>query len=55
MNKIYIDHQVKEISELLIRDSKNENIDYFPIDRFFIERNGYLKKILSLNYLEFLL
>ncbi|MCJ8155341.1 hypothetical protein MKJ01_16365 [Chryseobacterium sp. SSA4.19] len=55
MNRIYIDHQVKEISELLIRDSKNKIIDYFPIDRFFIERNRYLEKILSLNYLELLL
>ncbi|KMQ67370.1 hypothetical protein ACM39_13070 [Chryseobacterium sp. FH2] len=55
MNKIYIDPQVKEISDLLIKNCKNENIEYFPIDRFFIEENGYLEKILSTNYLEFLL
>lgn len=55
MRKIEITKEVKELSHQLSVDSINNVQHYFPIDRFFIEENGYLEKILSVDYLEFLL
>jgi hypothetical protein len=54
MRKIEINSEVKELSHKLSVDSFQNVVHYFPIDRFFIEENGYLEKILSVNYLEFL-
>lgn len=45
---------VKQLSDLLAVSSTKQKVDYFPIDRFFIEKNGYLEKVLSVDYLEFL-
>lgn len=55
MNKINIWDNVKNLSNQIAINSTKEEVDYFPIDRFFIEKKGYLDKILSVNYLEFLL
>ncbi|ROH98828.1 hypothetical protein EGI16_19895 [Chryseobacterium sp. G0240] len=55
MNKISIGNEVKELSSQMAINSTKEVIQYFPIDRFFIEKNGFIEKIRSVNYLEFLL
>nr|WP_314499223.1 hypothetical protein [uncultured Chryseobacterium sp.] len=55
MNKIIIGDYVKDLSKNIVNESRIKNMHYSPIDRFFIEENGYLEKILSVNYLEFLL
>lgn len=54
MKKIEVTKEVQELSDRLAVDSFKNVIHYFPIDRFFIEENGYLDEILSVNYLEFL-
>lgn len=57
MNKININigNEVKELSSQMAISSRIGMIQYFPIDRFFIEKNGFIEKIRSVNYLEFLL
>ncbi len=52
--KMNINPCVKQLSDLLAVSSTKQKVDYFPIDRFFIEKNGYLEKVLSVDYLEFL-
>lgn len=55
MNKINIGNEVKELSYQIAINSTKEVIQYFPIDRFFIEKSGFIEKIQSVNHLEFLL
>lgn len=55
MNKINITPYTKELSDSLFSDREIEKLRYFPMDRFYLIDNNYLGKIVSLNYLEFLL
>lgn len=52
---INITPYVKELSESLCNDSNIEDLEYYPMDRFYLEKYDYLERILSVNYLEFLL
>lgn len=54
MRKINITSSTKELSDYLLSDSKTKKLRYYPIDRFYIQNNNFLEKVLSLNNLEFL-
>lgn len=54
MKKIIVSTEVKKLSEKLSVDSFQNVQHYFPIDRFFIEENGYLEKIKSVDAIEFI-
>ncbi|MFZ4928938.1 hypothetical protein [Chryseobacterium sp. Mn2064] len=54
MKKIDVALYVKELSDSLSNNKKIEELKYYPIDRFYIEKHNYLQKILSVSYLEFL-
>jgi len=51
---ISIKEEIIDLSNQLSVDSVKNVTHYFPIDRFFIEENGYLDKILAVNHLEFI-
>lgn len=46
---------MKALSESLSNDDNIADLKYYPMDRYYLENHKYLEKILSVNYIEFLL